>query len=459
MAEEVKILIVGGGISGLSAAHVFGKYYRPENVLTLEAGPWAGGTALTDRNNGFNCDHGPNGWLDKEPRTMQWVKELGLEQYLVKADENAQRRFILKKGQLIEVKPPPAFLKTNLLSVGGKLRLMREPLVAKKKDDSPESIYDFAKRRIGEEAADMLVTPMVSGIFGGDAKKLSLEYCFPRMHEMEQQYGSLHKALKAKKKEDPNASAMGPAGTLTSFREGMWMLPAAAQQKLGDRLKTNSPVAKIDYRERQFYVTTADGSTEYKPQGLVLATPAHITAELFKTVERSVAASLGSIQYTGINVLCAGFRREAIGHDLDGFGFLAPRKQGTRALGCLWSSSIFPNRAPEGWVLLRAMYGGGLDPQALTLSDKDLVDTFCREVAPIMKFTHAPEYVKIFRHAKAIPQYGLDHGKHLRTIEHVEHNFLGLAFAGNAYRGVGINDCVVSAHRAFEHLREQVPQD
>ena len=458
MAQKVKILIVGGGITGLCAAHLFSKYYKRENVLLLESAKWVGGTALTDRVDGFNCDWGPNGWLDKEPRTKQWVKELGLEDYMVQANPTAQKRFILKNNALHEIKPPPAFLRTKILTLGGKMRLMREPLVGKKKNNKPESIYNFAVRRIGKQAADMLVVPMVSGVFGGDAKKLSLEHCFPKMHEMEMQYGSLYKALKAKKKEDPNASAMGPSGTLTSLRDGMWMLPAAAQKQLGDSIKTNCSVTKIECRDRQFFVQTADG-TEYMPEALVMATPSHVAGELFLDVERGAAAALSSIPYCGINVLCAGFRREAVGHDLDGFGFLAPRKQGTRALGCLWTSSIFPNRAPEGWVLLRAMYGGGLDPEALKLSDKDTVETFCREMAPLLSFTHAPEFVRIFRHKKAIPQYSLDHGKHLRTIEHVEKNFQGLAFAGNAYRGIGINDCVNSAHRAFGMIKEQVQQD
>lgn len=456
MANDFKVLVLGGGITGLCAATLLAKHYKPQNVMLLEGGEACGGTARTESVSGFLCDLGPNGYLDKEPLMRRWVMDLGLSQRVVKANEAAAHRFILQGGKLKEVKPPPGFLFSNLLSLGGRVRLLGEPFMPRRKSDDPESIWSFAARRIGAEAADTLVGPMVTGIFGGDAQALSLEHCFPKMAAMEREHGSLFKALQAAKKENANASPTGPSGVLTTFETGAGALAEAAAARLGTQAQCNERVVSLEVREKRYLVTTAHGA-RYTSDAVVMALPAHAAADVCAPLEKNTAAALGTIPYAGMVVVAAGFRREDVGHDLNGFGFLVPRSEKLRALGCIWTSTIFPHEAPAGTVLLRTMYGGALDPDALRLSDRDLLDQFMADLGPVLKLSRMPGFVRIYRWAKAIPQYTLDHGKRLRGIEQAEHFFKGLVFAGNAYRGVGLNDCVVSAHRAANRIMEFLP--
>jgi len=408
---------------------------------------YAGGTTRTDSSDGFLLDWGPNGFLDREPATLQWVDDLGLSDKLVRADESAARRFILKNDELVEVLPPPKFLLTPLLSLSGRARLMCEPLVRSKKDDTPETIWDFAARRIGKEAADTLVGPMVSGVFGGDAKQLSLEHCFPRMAAMERDYGSLFKALLAKKKENSAASPVGPSGVLTTFQEGIGYLPRQAAAQLADRALLNTRVTSL-LRTNGAYRIECEKDTTVKARAVVIATPAFAAANIVAGLDPALAKALDSVAYANIAVVCTAFPREAVGHDLDGFGFLIPRPQGKRILGCLWTSSIFPHQAPSGHVLLRTMVGGYTDPDAVNLSDAGFVDLLKRELYPLLRINGEPELLRVYRHHRGIPQYLLHHSRTLEALEAAEAEHGGLVLAGNAYRGVGLNDCVVSAHRA-----------
>ena len=453
MPTDVKILVLGGGITGLCSAYYLSKYYKPENVLLLEGSNRIGGSAYTDRMEGFVCEWGPNGWLDKEIKMKQWVKDLGLQDKTITANDAAAKRFILKAGKLHEVKPPPAFLFSPVLSAGGRLRALREPMVPRRKSTEPGSVWDFAARRLGSEAADMLVAPMVSGVFAGDAKKLSIEHAFPKIAEMEEKHGSLMSGMKAMAAEK---RVGGMTGKLTSFPGGMYTLMEAAAQALGDRIRLNEAVSSVEYRDGKYLVKTAQGG-DYRADGVVMALPAWAASRLMSSMDKRQGAALGEVKYAPIVVFCTGFRREDIEHDLNGFGFLAPREQGVRALGCLWTSSIFAHRAPEKYVLLRTMYGGALDPKAIELGDRDLINQFTRDMAGILKIKKQPEFGRIYRHARAIPQYDLNHGERLRTWDYGERQFPGFVYAGNAYRGVALNDCVVSAHRAVELLKVKFP--
>lgn len=453
---EYKVVVLGGGVTGLCAANLLSYQYRPQNVMLLEAGNHFGGTAVTEALQGFTCDLGPNGYLDKEPLMKKWVRDLGLLPRTVKANESAAHRFIMKGGKLVEVKPPPAFLFSNLLSVGGRMGLVMERFKPRRKSEEPESVWDFAARRIGPEAADVLVGPMVTGIFGGDAKALSMEHCFPRLVAMEREHGSLMAGLSAARKENPSASAMGPSGVLTTFDQGVGVLAQTAAAKLGAQARLNEPGVSVDYRDKRYTVTTKHGD-KFVSEGLVIATPAHAAADMCMGLEKSIASALGQVPYVGMTVVVAGFRREDVGHDLNGFGFLVPRAEKLRALGCIWTSSIFPQQAPEGYVLLRTMYGGALDREAMKLSDRELMDQFTKDLGGVLQLKKMPEFVRIYRWNKAIPQYTLDHGKRLRGIEQAETHFKGLVFAGNAFRGVGLNDCVVSAQRACDQVVKYLP--
>jgi oxygen-dependent protoporphyrinogen oxidase len=451
MAEEVQCIVLGAGMTGLCTAFYLARKLGPENVLVLEADERVGGTTRTDTAEGFICEWGPNGFLDREPLTLQWVDDLGITDQLVRANPSAARRFIQRNGRLHEIKAPPAFLASPLLSLRGRARLLCEPLIPGKKDDSPESVWDFAARRIGREAADTLVGPMVSGVYGGDAKQLSLAHCFPRMAAMEREYGGLFKALIAKKKENKAASPMGPSGTLTTCRAGIGSVPEEAARQLKDRIRTGIRATGLRRREGGYEIETGNGAT-FRTQSVVVAVPAYVAARLVEGLDQRLVPALDGIAYAGLAVLCTGYGREQVKRDLDGFGYLVPRTQGVRALGCLWTSSIFPSQAPADRVLLRTMYGGFTDPEAVRLSDAELLEHLHREVHPLLGIDTPPEFVRIYRFPKGIPQYLMGHGTRLKSIGEAEAHYPGLVFAGNAYRGIGLNDCVLSAHRAVDAI-------
>lgn len=451
MTYETRVAILGAGVTGMCAAHYLSELLGRESVLVLEASQVPGGTTRTEVVDGFRLDWGPNGFLDREPLTLKWVDDLGLTDSLVRSNEAAAKRFILKNGNLVEIKPPPAFLFSPLLSVSGRMRLLREPFIAQKSDTAPETIWNFAARRIGPEAADTLVSCMVSGVFGGDAKQLSLEHCFPRMAAMEKEYGTLFKALMSKRRANKNASAMGPSGVLTTFREGIGFLPAHVAEQLGARVLFGNGARRITRANGEYRIETTNGDT-VNAQYVIVAMPTYTAADALAELDAEVAKVLALIPYADIAVICTGYSRDQIAHDVNGFGFLVPRSEGKRILGCLWTSSIFPHEAPDGNVLLRTMVGGATDPDAVRLSDSELIDIVKREVHPLIRINGAPKLTRIFRHVRGIPQYLLNHGQNLEAIAAAEQRNPGLYFAGNAYRGVGLNDCVVSAVRVVERL-------
>lgn len=451
MTSNYRAAVVGGGVTGLCAAFYLARQFRRDRVVLLEGSDELGGQTRTSRSQGFVNDWGPNGFLDREPLTLQWVSDLGLSDQLVKARAAAAKRFILRGGRLREIPlSPPGFLLSDVLSVRGRLRVLCEPLV-KSRGTETESLWDFGARRIGKEAADFLIDPMASGIFGGDSRNLALAACFPRMTEMEHEHGSLFAAMRAKRKQGRRSSAAGPAGTLTSFADGIGVLPERAASSGDFKARTGAVVSTIT-READGYVLRLESGEAVRAENVVVALPAYAAAGVLRDLDSTLAATLQEIPYAGMTVICAGYRREKVGHPLDGFGFLVPRAEGRRLLGCIWTSSVFEGRAPKGWVQLRTMVGGATDPGAVNLSDAELLATFRREVGPILSIDSDPEFLEVYRWKRAIPQFVPGHVDRVRRLEHAESLHPGLVLAGNAYRGVGLNDCVVSAHRAVERL-------
>ncbi len=472
-SSETTVAVVGGGITGLCAAWYLRKALGPDAVTLLEASDVTGGVVRSAEQAGFVCDWGPNGFLDREPLMLQWLDDLGVRGETIQANAAAARRFILTSGGLEEILPPPRFFFSPLLPLKGRLRLLAEPFIPPRRDHAGETIYDFAARRIGADAAEWLVRPMVTGVFGGDARLLMLEHSFPRMAAMEREHGGLFRAMlakgrarrRARKRGEPvtAGSPIGPGGTLTSFPGGVGRIAEAAAAALKDAAVWRKCAAEsITGPEtpmsgegwlgsKRYALRLADGGT-LRADGVVVAAPAHAAAPVVQDWRPALSKALGAIPYAGMTVVCAGYSRDAVGHSMDGFGFLVPPALGKRVLGCIWTSSLFPAHAPKGSVFLRAMVGGYTDPAALFLTDDDLLDLIRREIHPLLRINGEPEFFRVFRHAHAIPQYIEGHGARLRTIEESEEACPGLAFAGNAYRGVGMNDCVVSARRAVDRL-------
>ena len=448
-------IIIGGGISGLCTAHRLIHHHDQPDTLLLEASDTPGGHIRTEHVEGYSCDHGPNGFLDREPTTLDWVGQLGLSPQLIQANEAAAHRFLLLDEDLVELKPPPAFLFTKALSLRGKLRLLREPLQKGPVGDYAESIYDFAARRIGHEAAATLVSAMVLGIYGGDAKQLSLEHCFPKMAAMERDHGTLYRAMKAAKKQsESGGTPMGPGGTLTTFKGGIETLVKRAAESLGDNLRINAPAQTITKDGAGYKVTLENGET-HQADRLILATPAYAATTILKDLDTALSTALNRIPYVPIAVICTGYDREDVEHDLNGFGYLVPPNQGRDILGCIWSSTIFPHSAPGDKVLLRTMIGGAIEPQAIQETDDQLLERIRLDVHVTLGVRSAPQMLRIYRHPRGIPQYGLDHAKILTEIDNAQTRHPRLHITGNAYKGIGMNDCVREAYALADRIAQK----
>ena len=451
-----RVAIVGAGIAGLSLAHALRKRSggRGIDVVVLEASARAGGNIRSERQDGYLIEWGPNGFLDSAPMTLALVGELGLVEELHVSSDRARRRFLFRNGRLHEMPAgPAAFVRSRLLSPGGKLRLALEPF-AQARPEGDETIHAFAARRIGREAADVLIDSMVSGVFGGDARELSLRSCFPKMWQMETDHGGLFRALFAslRARRLRKGDAVGaPLGRLTSFRGGTEELVRGLVRSLGGIVRTATAVASVEQKANGFTLAIGDGVT-ITADAVAMCGGARASAALVGPVDEDLAAQLGSIPAAPLCIVCLGYSLEKLPSPPDGFGFLVPRGEGPRILGVLWDSSIYEGRAPAEKVLLRAMIGGACDPDAVRLEERELVDIVRRDLASTMGITIAPEMVRIIRHPDGIPQYTVGHAARLSGIESALRGHPGLFVGGNSYRGVAINACIEDAEALADRV-------
>ncbi len=448
-----RIIIVGGGISGLSLAYLLRKENPSLDLVVLEAGERLGGKIWTDRADGFLCEGGVNGFLNNKPKTLELAADLALSP--VKSNDAARKRFIFSGGKLHPLpESPPAFFRSDLLSVRGRLRIMYE-LVAPGARKADESLAEFGRRRLGREAFEKLIDPMASGIYAGDPEALSLKSCFPRINQLETEYGSLIRALvklqRKAKKEGRSGPGPGPGGVLTSFYNGMETFITGLKESLGERVRSRSKVVSLAKNRDLYTICLEDGST-IESNCVVLASPAHATSEILSDFDHSLSRSLSEIPYPPVSVVCVGYKKERIGRSLDGFGFLVPFREGRRILGTLWDSSIFPNRAPEGYVLLRSMLGGARSSQVAMQDEKKLIDIVLAELGDIMGIKAQPDFARVYVHEKAIPQYTVGHQGRLENLERLLSRYRGLFLAGNSYRGISVNDCIENAYRLAGEL-------
>lgn len=460
-----KVIIIGGGISGLATAWLLRDKSRSAGkeleITLLEKEERPGGKIKSIRADGYTCEWGPNGFLDSKPQTLDLCRALGVGDNLHRSNDNARKRFIYSGGKLHQLPDgAPAFLKSRLISWPGKLRLALEPtpFIAAAPRGVDETLADFGRRRLGGEALDKLIAPMVSGIFAGDPETMSLVSCFPRIAELEREYGGLIRAmimLAKKKKKDVAAgkvvsSAAGPGGVLTSFREGIQYLSDALTESLGGIVKPGMAVTSVKKENNVQYLVKCGDNSEYEADLVIVASPAFAAAEMLAGLDKGITAVLQQIPYASMTVICCGYDRRQIRHSLDGFGYLIPKKEGLSTLGTLWDSSMFENRAPEGKVLLRSMMGGACFPEYVRLSDDEVVSRVSRDLEATMGIDSAPEFIRIFRHPQAIPQYTVGHGGRLQQLEGLLKAHPGLILTGNSYRGIGLNDCVAAAERAAD---------
>ena len=462
-----RILIAGGGIAGLSIAYEIRKRRPAAEVVILEKSDRPGGNIRTEVVDGYTCEWGPDGFLDNAPRTLALVSDLGLGPRLLPSADAARRRFIYRAGRLHEVPTSPgAFLRSELLSFRGKARIAWEPF-ARRRPETDETIFEFAARRIGAEAASTLIDPMVSGIFAGDARALSLRACFPKMWQMESDHGGLFRALFAMRRSRRKDDALGaPAGRLTSFHGGMEDLVRALAATLHDALRTASPVLELRTsgqafppRSRAFSACTRDG--QFDADAVVLAGPAADASALVYPFDSTLGGLLARIETAPLAVVCLGYDAAEVTADrgpLNGFGFLVPRSEDIRTLGALWETSIYPHRAPDGKALIRVMIGGARDPRAVDLNDAAMLQIVRADLQRTMGLKVAPEFLRIIRHRRGIPQYNREHLARLQRIDTLLQAHPGLFLAGNSYRGVAMNACIADAQPIADRVLEFLQQ-
>lgn len=435
-------MIVGGGLAGLACGRALAREsgHVPPDVHVLEAASRAGGKALTDLESGWVLEWGPQTFVDADDGPLRaLIGKLGLADEVVSPRPDARLRYVLRGGRLYAVPRGVA----GLLGLPGLLRAGSEVVRAARRDGADESVHDFAARRFGERAARLLFGALVTGIYAGDARRLSLRSALPRVHALEQEHGSLIRAL--------FTGGFVPRRSST-LRRGLGSLTDALARDLGLRLRLATPVTALRPDGTSGWtVTTATG--DEPADAVVLACPAFGAAALARPFDPALADALGAIPYAPVTAVVLGYDQSAFAAGPPrGFGFLVPRGE-ARVLGCLFPTSTFDGMAPTGKVMLRVLVGGALDPAGAALDDEAVVDLARAEVEPILRVEGEPELVRVMRHARAIPQYELGHAERVAAIDARLAAWPGLFVTGNAYRGVSLVDVAADAARTAERVR------
>lgn len=459
-----RVAVIGGGVAGLAVSYELAQRSErlPQGVevLCLEAADRAGGNIRSAREGGFLVEWAANGFLDNAPATVTLVRRLGLEERMLKAGEKAARRFIYRKRRLRELPlTPPAFLMSDVISLRGKLRLLCEPFVAARRSVEEESVFDFASRRVGREAATVLIDALVSGVYAGDTRRLSLDAAFPKLRRLESEHGGLVRGSLAKRKQaraegrEAGFSA-GPGGVLTSFPEGLQELTDTLAATLGPRLRLNARVDRLsDLGNRGFRVHLAEGAP-LDVDAVVVACPAWHAASIVRPLDEELAGALDGIPSARLAVVHLGYRCDALGPEPEGFGFLVPRGQGPRILGTLCASNIFSGRAPDGSLLLTSMIGGAHDPEAWELDDATLERIVTADLRTTLRIEAPPYFKRIIRWPRGIAQYDLGHVERRATVERRLRELSGLWVGGQSLRGISINSCIEEASEVAESALE-----
>lgn len=452
------VAIIGGGITGLTAAVRLKGLGVP--VTVYEGGPRVGGVIQSLRKNGFLAEFGPNSILETSPLITNLIQDLGLQSRRVNANPQAAKRYIVRGKKPVSMPTSPLkFFSTPLFSTGAKLRLFVEPLMFRCPADKEESLESFVLRRLGHDFLDYAINPLVGGIYAGNPAKLSVKHAFPKLHALEQKYGSLllGQFLGARERKKRGETSKQDAKPF-SFENGLQDLIDALQQRLDADLKLNTPVRKISQADDGWTVTTENAVSEHSH--VVLALPAYKLANVtLKTRKQADLKLLEQVYYPPVASIVLGFHREDVVHPLDGFGMLIPEKENFNILGCLFSSSLFPNRAPNGDVTLTCYIGGARNPNLALQPQDHLVETCVKDLKTILGVNDEPvfQHVQVFQ--KAIPQYEIGYGRFKDRMTEIETNAPGLFFAGHARDGISLGDSIVSGHRVAEKIANSVAAD
>jgi len=449
-----RIAIVGGGISGLTAAFYLEKARASgaELECTLfESGQQLGGSLSSDRVEGCLVEAGPDSFLTEKPWALTLCQDLGIADQLIGSNDRQRKTYIFAKGQLVVMPEGLMFLVPTklvptalspLFSWTTKIRMARELLHPPRAMHDDETVAELVERHFGAEVVDRLADPLLSGVYGGDASKLSARAVLPRFVEMEEKYGSLSRAMLAAHRE-MLATRKHPAPPLfTSLLDGMQQMVDAIVQRLDPaRLRLRTHIRRV-YPEDGGWRVATELNGDQRFDAVILATPANVAGILLDGVDRGLARNLMGITYSSSVTVTLGYYRDQIKGLPPGFGFLVPRSEGMRMLACTFVHNKFPHRAPEGKGILRCFLGGARDEAVLGLTDDEILDTVHRELRDVLQLGARPIFARVYRWRGAMAQYEPGHIARVERIEKRVAELPGLALAGNAYHGIGVPDCI-----------------
>jgi protoporphyrinogen/coproporphyrinogen III oxidase len=452
------VAIIGGGITGLTAAWQLRKLDIPFSLY--ESGRRLGGPIRTIREHGYLAEAGPNTLLETSDSIKRLVSDLGLETRRVYSDPMAANRYIAKHGRLVPVPDGiGSFISTALFSATAKVRLGLEPFIPPSSPESEESVADFVTRRLGREFLDYAINPMVGGIYAGDPKRLSVRHAFPKLLAVEQRYGSLLKGqfLGARERKKSGRVSKQNAPKF-SFLHGLEELIDTLGKKLEESIKLAEPVVQLRPSEKGWSaITRRNGEVfSHEHSAVILAIPADALARLQIAQTIPNLQLLEEIYYPPVASVVLGFRRDEIDHPLDGFGVLVPEVEGMKILGTIFSSSLFPGRAPEGHVTLTSYLGGSRNPDLPTAHESKLVDSALGDLKTLLGLRGSPtyRYCSVFRHA--IPQYNVGYGRFKALMAELESAAPGVFVGGHCRDGISLSDSIESgmtmADRAIAQL-------
>jgi len=454
MAEkQFDVVIIGAGISGLAAAHFLKQ--AGKSVAVIEKEDRAGGVIESEHSEGFLIERGPNSTMGGKEPVQRLIEQAGLLEKQQYAADEAKFRYIVKKGRLVAMPTSPqSFLKTPLFSLSTKLGLLKEPFIKPSSPNKKETLAEFVERRLGREFLDYAIDPFVAGVYAGKPQTLIVKNAFKRLYDLEQEHGSLIRgAIKLAKKRKSQVSA-GPSGRIFSFDGGMQTMTDTLAQNLGRDLFTSAGIKAIKKENTVFSIAFTQNRKEQGVQAkaLLSTVPSYNLPQLALGVNGPMMQPIEDIPYAKVVMVYFGYNKKPDNVRANGFGFLVPSLEKRQILGTLWNSTLFAGRAPQGGLALSTFVGGSRQPE-LTEKDDDALKAFVQnELADLMGIAAAPDFVRIVRWQKAIPQYTEKQDQALPAMAAIEENNPGLFIGGNFRDGISVSDCIVNAEKHAERV-------
>jgi len=464
-----KIVIIGGGISGLATAYSLEERAKREgksvSITLLEKKNQIGGNILTERVGDFLIEGGPDCFLSEKPWAIQLCERLGMGESLLRTNDEYRKTYIYWKGRLRELPEgimlmiPTRFiplLKSNLFSLAGKFRMGMELFIPKRKSGGDESLSEFVRRRLGQEIVERVAEPLVAGVHAENPDTMSIKSRFPRFVQMEEEYGSLIKGMLTKRRRMLNSENGKPKWTMfMTLKNGLDELPLTIVKALKmTTIITNKEVSEIN-KVSGYKIYLKNGDT-IDADVVIFATPSYETGRLLRVLNSSISDQLITIPYVSTATISLAYKKDSISHPMNGFGFLVPRVENRRIMGASWVSRKFSYRTPDDSILIRCFIGGSRNEELVSLDDKDMLKMIKEELKDIMGISAEPILTRIYRWEKAMPQYTIGHDERVSRIEESILKYPDIFVTGSAYRGGGISECIKNAQLTAESVLNHI---